>query len=246
MFYFLPGGPMDVVDSLAAIKKCVYEDKLITAKQLLEALAANFEGEKNQGIRRTLLSVPKYGNDNDYVDLIARDFYAMLDRELAQIDGCYGTKYVSAPHTVAINGPMGKVIGALPSGRLAWTALADGNMSPCQGMDKKGPTAVIKSAGKIDYLPMQGSLMNMKFTPTTLKTEDDIKKCLGLIKTYLIDFGGKHIQFNVVDKKTLIDAQEHPEKHKGLVVRVAGYSAFWVELNRMTQNDIIARTEQTF
>jgi pyruvate formate-lyase/glycerol dehydratase family glycyl radical enzyme len=246
MWYFLSAGPMDVVDSLAAIKKCVYEDRLIAPKQLMKALAANFEGDENQSIRRLLLAVPKYGNDEDYVDLIARDFYSMLDRELAKIDGCYGTRYVSAPHTVAVNGPMGKVIGALPSSRLAWTALADGNMSPCQGMDKKGPTAVIRSAGKIDYLPMQGSLLNMKFTPATLKTEDDLKKCLGLVKTYLIDYGGKHIQFNVVDKKTLLDAQEHPENYKSLIVRVAGYSAFWVELNRLTQNDIISRTEQTF
>jgi pyruvate formate-lyase/glycerol dehydratase family glycyl radical enzyme len=245
-WYFLPCGPIDVADSLAAIKKYVYEDQTISPGQLLEALSANFEGERYQKMRRMLLAAPKYGNDEDFVDFIARDIYATLDKEVGQIEAGYGARFVCAPHTVAVHGPMGKVVGALPSGRLAWTALADGNMSPGQGMDKNGPTAIIRSAGKIDYLRMQSSLMNMKFTPATLKTEDDLKKCLDLIKTYLIDYGGKHIQFNVVDKKTLLDAQEHPETHKSLIVRVAGYSAFWVELSRVVQGEIIARAEQTW
>lgn len=245
MWYLLPSGPIDVADSLAAIKKCVYEDKVITKKQLMDALAANFEGEENQKIRRILLAAPKYGNDDDYVDLIARDVYAMLDEELARLDGPYGVKYVDAPHSVSAHGNMGRKTGALPSGRLAWTSLSDGNMSPNQGMDKKGPTAVILSAGKIDQLPMQGSLLNMKFLPSSLKTKEDLKKFLALIKTYLIDSGGKHIQFNVVDRATLLDAQSHPEQYHSLVIRVAGYSALWVELDRVVQDEIIARTEQT-
>ena len=245
-WYFLPCGPIDVADSLAAIKKYVYEDKTITPQQLLATLSADFQGDQPQKIRRMLLAAPKFGNDDDYVDFIARDIYALLDFEVGKIDAGYGVKFVCAPHTVAVHGPMGKVVGALPSGRQAWMALADGNMSPSQGMDRNGPTAVIRSAGKIDYLRMQSSLMNMKFTPATLKTDEDMKKCLDLIRTYLIDYGGKHIQFNVVDKKTLLDAQEHPENYKGLIVRVAGYSAFWVELSRVVQGEIIARAEQTF
>jgi pyruvate formate-lyase/glycerol dehydratase family glycyl radical enzyme len=244
MWYLLPSGPIDVADSLAAIKKCVYEDGTVSKKTLMASLAANFEGEEYQKIRQTLLASPKYGNDDDYVDLIARDVYGMLDEELAQIEGGCGTKYVDAPHSVSTHGAMGRRVGALPSGRLAWISLADGNMSPAQGMDRKGPTAVIKSAGKINQLPMQGSLLNQKFHPSSLKTKEDLKKFLALIKTYLIDLGGKHIQFNIVDRETLLDAQAHPERYLNLVVRVAGYSALWVELDSVVQDEIIARSEQ--
>jgi pyruvate formate-lyase/glycerol dehydratase family glycyl radical enzyme len=246
MWYLLPQGPIDVADSLAAIKKCVYEDKTITKKQLLEALAADFQGDGYQEVHHILLAAPKYGNDDDYVDLIARDVYAMLDHELAQIDGCYGAKYVQAPHSLTGHGAFGRAVGALPSGRRAGVALADGNASPCQGMDKKGITAVIKSAGKLDQLPMQGCLLNQKFHPSALKTKDDLKKFLALIKAYLIDYGGKHIQFNVISRETLLDAQAHPENYRSLVIRVAGYSALWVELDSVMQDEIIARTEQTF
>ena len=210
----------------------------------MDALAANFEGDGHQKVRRILLSAPKYGNDDDYVDLIARDVYKMLDKECAQIEGGYGAKFVCSPHSVFGHGGMGKTTGALPSGRLAWISLADGNMSPSQGMDKKGPTAVIKSAGKIDQVPLQGTLLNQKFSPSSLKTKEDLKKFVDYIKTYLIDYGGKHIQFNVVSRETLLDAQAHPENYKSLVVRVAGYSALWVELEPTLQNEIIARTEQ--
>ena len=142
----------------------------------MDALAANFEGDGHQEVQRILLSVPKYGNDDDYADLIARDVYKLLETEMARLDGPYGTKYVVSPHSVSFHGPMGEKVGALPNGRLAWVSLADGNMSPSQGMDKKGPTAVIKSAGKIDQVPFQGTLFNQKFHPSALKTKDDLKK----------------------------------------------------------------------
>ena len=245
MWYLLPQGPIDVVDSLAAIKKCVYEDKLITKKRLMEALAADFQEDGYQEVHRILLSAPKYGNDDDYVDLIARDVYSMLDIELAQIDGCYGTKYVQSPHSLAGHGAFGRAVGALPSGRRAGVALADGNASPCQGMDKKGITAVLKSAGKLDQLPMQGCLLNQKIHPSALKAKDDFKKFVSLIKTYLIDYGGKHIQFNVISREILLDAKAHPENYRSLVIRVAGYSALWIELDSVIQDEIIARTEQT-
>jgi len=245
MCYLLPSGPIDVADSLAALKKCVYDDGAITKKQLMDALKADFQGEEYQKIRQLLLEAPKYGNDNDYADLIARDVYGMLDEELAQIHGYFGTTYVDAPHSVSSHGAMGRKVGALPSGRPAGVSLADGNMSPCQGMDRKGPTAVIKSAGKIDQLPMQGSLLNQKIHPSALKTREDLIKFLAMIKTYLIDYSGKHIQFNVVDRKVLLDAREHPDRYLDLVVRVAGYSALWVELDSVVQDEIIARTEQT-
>jgi formate C-acetyltransferase len=245
MWYVLPQGPIDVADSLAAIKKCVFEDKTITKQQLMEALANDFEGEQNQTIRRILLSAPKYGNDDDYVDFIARDVYSMLDIELSDIDACYGAKYVQAPHSLTGHGAFGRAVGALPSGRRAWVALADGNASPSQGMDKNGVTAVLKSASKLDQLPMQGCLLNQKLHPSTLKKKDDLIKFISLIKTYLINLEGKHIQFNVVSKETLLEAKAHPEQYKTLVVRVAGYSALWVDLDSVIQDEIIARTEQS-
>ncbi|MDD5702645.1 MAG: pyruvate formate lyase family protein [Dehalococcoidales bacterium] len=244
MWYLLPQGPIDVADSLAAIKKCVYEDKTITKRQLMEALAADFEGEKNQTVRQILLSAPKYGNDDDYVDLIARDVYSMLDIELADINACYGAKYVQAPHSLTGHGAFGRAVGALPSGRRAWVALADGNASPSQGMDKKGVTAVLKSASKLDQLPMQGCLLNQKLHPSTLKSKEDLNKFVSLTKTYLINLKGKHIQFNVISKDILLDAKAHPEQYRTLVIRVAGYSALWVDLDSVIQDEIIARTEQ--
>jgi formate C-acetyltransferase len=130
---------------------------------------------------------------------------------------------------------------ALPSGRLARKSLADGSMSPAQGSDVHGPTAVIQSAGKVDQYPILATLLNIKFQPAVLRTREDLKKLVALVKTYF-DFGGKHVQFNVIDQKTLLDAQIHPELHRNLIVRVAGYSAYFVELDRGVQDEIIKRT----
>jgi pyruvate formate-lyase/glycerol dehydratase family glycyl radical enzyme len=246
MWYVLPQGAIDVADSLAAIKRSVFEEKRITHQQLLEALAADFQGEQNQQIHRLLLSAPKYGNDEEYADMIAREVYSMMDKELGQIEACYGAKYVQSPHSLTGHGLFGMATGALPSGRRAGLALADGNASPAQGMDKNGVTAVLKSAAKLDQIPMQGLLLNQKMHPSTLKTEADLKKFITLIQTYLINYGGKHIQFNVINKETLLDAQAHPANYRSLVIRVAGYSAFWVELDSVMQDEIIARTEQTY
>jgi pyruvate-formate lyase len=138
----------------------------------------------------------------------------------------------------------GRRVGALPSGRPAGYALADGAVSPCQGADFKGPTATINSAGKIDHLPIFGTLFNMKFHPSALATKEDLVKFLGMLRTYFHDYGGKHIQFNVVSRETLEDAQVHPENYKNLVVRVAGYSALWNELDRTLQDEIIGREEK--
>ena len=244
MWYLLPHGPIDVADSLAAIKKCVYEDKRITQNQLLDALAADFKGEKTQETYHALLAAPKYGNDDDYVDLIARDVYSMLDDELSQLSACYGANYVQAPHSFTGHGAFGRATGALPSGRHAGLALADGNASPAQGVDKHGITAVLKSAGKLDQGPMQGCLLNQKLHPSAVKTKQDLQKFMSLIKTYLIDLEGKHIQFNIISKESLIEAREKPDQHRAMVVRVAGYSAFWIELDGIIQDEIIARTEQ--
>jgi pyruvate-formate lyase len=240
--YMLPIGVVDVADSLAAIKKYVYEQKSLSKKELMQSLEANFEGKED--IRQRLLSAPKYGNDDDYVDSIVADIYSWLHEIVSEVDAPYGTKYVLAPHNLSFHGATGRRVGALPSGRLAGVSLADGAVSPCQGADRKGPTAVINSAGKIDHVPIFGTLFNMKFHPSALRTSEDLTKFLALLKTYFDNYGGKHLQFNVIDKETLLDAQAHPERYRDLVVRVSGYSALWVDLDDKIQEEIIARTEQ--
>jgi formate C-acetyltransferase len=241
--YILPVGIIDVADSLAAIKKCVYEEGALTKRELMEALAVNFEGKED--VRRLLLSAPKYGNSSEYVDSIAADSYDWLCRMINGMDACYGSTYECAPHSISFQGPSGRQVGALPSGRPAGLALADGGVSPAQGMDVNGPTATIRSAGRINQVPIFGTLFNMKFHPSALKTREDLSKFLALVKTYLVDLGGEHMQFNVADRKVLLDAQKHPDRYRNLLVRVAGYSALWIELDSQIQAEIIKRTEHT-
>jgi formate C-acetyltransferase len=231
---------IDAADSLTAIKKCVFDDGSIGRQELLDALANNFEGYEE--VRTRLLAAPKYGNDDDYADQIAADLYRSWQKMIRDLDAGYGTKYLPCAYSVGGHVPAGKKTGALPDGRLAGTALADGSVSPCQGSDVNGPTAVINSCLKIDQSLLVATLLNMKFQPSTLKTKEDKIKLLSLIKTYFNE-GGKHIQINTVERKTLEDAQVHPQSHRNLLVRVAGYSAFFVELSHGMQDEIIERTD---
>jgi pyruvate-formate lyase len=233
-----------MVDSLSSIKKVIFEERFLTKNDMMNALAANFEAYEDE--RKLLMSAPKYGNDNDYVDSILVDMYEFLVEMCGRVDACYGAKYVVAPHSINLQGECGKRVGALPNGRLAGYALADGGVSPCQGADLHGPTAVINSAGKVNHVPIYGTLFNMKFNPSALVTLEDIQKFVAMIRTYFDGYTGKHIQFNVVSKKTLLDAQARPEEYRNLIVRVAGYSAFWIELERVLQDEIIARMEKTW
>jgi pyruvate formate-lyase/glycerol dehydratase family glycyl radical enzyme len=235
-----PVGVIDSADSLAAIKKSVFDEKRLSQRELMDALAANFEGKKN--IQRLLLSAPKYGNDDEYVDTIAGDIYAWMGELIAKIDAPYGRKWTLGPYSVTTHSAFGKRIGARPNGQLAGLALADGSASPCQGADRNGPTALINSAGALKQTPLFCTLLNMKFHPSALKTREDLAKLYSLIRVYF-DCGGKHVQFNVVDKKSLVAAQENPDLHRDLVVRVAGFSAYFTELARHLQDDIISRTE---
>ena len=240
----VPVGAVNVIDSLGAIRKLVFDDKKITMKQLKEALARNFEG--NEEIRKMCLQAPKYGNDDSYVDSIATDLYKFIIDEEA--------KYKTAQRPVGgkikgVGGASissmwagGAITGATPDGRLAGTTLADGTVSPSQGKDTHGPTALFKSALKIDQAMCSSALLNMKLHDSTLKTTEDLKKLGMLIGTYS-DMGGKWVQFNVVGKEKLLEAQKTPENHKDLVVRVAGYSAYFVEIGKGVQDDIIRRTE---
>ena len=237
-----PVGMIDAADSLAAIKKCVFEDGAVGKQELLDAMALNFKGK--EPLRKLLTKAPKYGNDDDFADRIAVELYGWWWKMVSEIDGPYGVKQLPAPYSISVHGAAGKRVGALPSGRLAGQPLADGSVSPCQGVDVNGPTAVINSAGKIDQVPLFGTLLNMKFHPSAMKTDEDLKKIVTLIKTYF-DYGGKHAQFNVVDSKTLKEAQREPERHRNLMVRVAGYSAYFTELSSNVQDEIIMRTEFT-
>lgn len=236
----LPVGMINVADSLAAIKKLVFEEKKITMEQLKKAVQANWEGYEE--LRRMCLEAPKYGNDDDYADLIAKDLYRFLAKTITKFDYTLGGKHQPGGISISSMWAGGAITGATPDGRYAGEVLADGSMSPMRGRDTNGPTAIIKSASKIDQALYASTLLNMKFHPSTLGNTEDLKKLATLIKTYF-SLGGKHVQFNVVNREILLEAQKQPENYYDLVVRVAGYSAYFVQLGKRVQDEIIARTE---
>jgi len=237
-----PVGMINVIDSLAAVKKIVFDDKKVSQKELFEVLKTNWEGARGQEIRRLFLAAPKYGNNDDYVDSIARDVYHYFAKTAPEFKTYIGGTHKPTGVSISAQWPGGALTGATPDGRCAGVCLADGTVSAMRGMDTHGPTAVILSASKIDQVPYQASLMNMKFHPSSLKTAEDLRKLSFLIRTYL-SRNGKHIQFNVVNKEILVQAQKEPETHKDLIVRIAGYSAYFVQLGEPMQNEIIGRTE---
>lgn len=242
-------GLINVADSLAAIKKLIFDEKRISAEQLMAALDANWDGYDE--IKKMCLAAPKYGNNDDYVDLIAAELYKDFSDCCHNMESVRGktqtlrkrTYFIPDGFSVAVQWPAGRITGATPDGRIAGECLADGSMSAMRGRDVKGPTALIQSAGKINQLSWGCTLMNGKFHPDSLKNVEDTRKFIALIKTYLIDLGGKHIQFNIASRETLLDAQSHPYEHRDLIVRVAGYSAYFVQLSKAVQDEIIGRTE---
>jgi formate C-acetyltransferase/4-hydroxyphenylacetate decarboxylase large subunit len=233
-------GLVNVANSLAAMKHCSFEKKYFTMKGLREALKANFEGKEE--IHRHCLEAPKFGNDIESVDEIAADLYKFVAEESLKIMGPFGEPVSPSAYSIAVHPLYGKVTGALPDGRKAGVALADGAVSAFPGTDMSGPTALIRSATKVDALPYKSVQLNMKFHPTALKGAKGSQALLSLVKTFF-DLGGYFIQFNVVDSKMLRDAQRNPEKHRNLLVRVAGFTAYWVELSKGVQDEIIRRTE---
>ena len=245
-------GIANMADSLAAIKKLVFDEKKITQQQLWDALVDDFQSEESQRIQRMLIEeAPKYGNDNDKVDQLVVDAYASYIDEMKKYPN---TRYGRGPiggiryaGTSSISANVGQGFGtmATPDGRHAHTPLAEG-CSPAHSCDKSGPTAVFKSVSKLPTHEITGGvLLNQKVTPQMLSTEENKQKLEMLMKTFFNRLEGYHVQYNVVSKETLIDAQKHPEKHKDLIVRVAGYSAFFNVLSKATQDDIIGRTEQS-
>jgi formate C-acetyltransferase len=237
-----PVGMINVIDSLAAVKKLVFEEKKVTKKELKHALASNWEGDVYQEMRKGFLAAPKYGNNDDYVDTIAKELYKLWADTTVTFETCLGGKHKPTGVSISAQWPGGQLTGATPDGRYAGECLADGTVSAMRGMDTHGPTAVINSASKIDQIPYQAALMNMKFHPSSLKTKEDLRKLSILIRTYF-SMNGKHLQFNVVNKETLLEAQVIPEIHKDLIVRIAGYSAQFIQLGKPMQDEIIGRTE---
>ena len=234
-------GTADVGDSLMAIKQMVFDEKAITMQELLENLKKNFEG--NEPLRQRLINhVPKYGNDIDEVDhmvAMVGDMYCDTVKKNRTIRGGH---FRPGLFCLSSNTPLGKQVCALPSGRLAETPLGDGGISPKHSMDKCGPTAAAKSVAKLHHQnAINGVNYNLKFMPTILRTHDERKKLVDFIRTYF-SLGGMHVQFNILTREKLLDAQMNPEKHRNLVVRVAGYSAFFVELDKDIQDEIISRT----
>jgi pyruvate formate-lyase/glycerol dehydratase family glycyl radical enzyme len=237
----LDSGVQNMADSLTAIKKLVFEEKKITMAEILDALAADFEGKDK--IYRMLTSSPCYGNDDDRADEVFNALSWDTGVKTIQHRDFMGSPIVLLRGGATQHYWGGQYIGALPDGRKAYVPLADGILSPTQGRDTKGPTAVLLSATKMNHLEhAEHSLHNMKIMPSTVRSREGIKKFLSLIRTYF-DRGGWHLQFNMISRQTLLEAQQNPEQYRDLVVRVAGYSAFFVDLSREVQDDIIKRTE---
>ncbi len=245
-------GIANMADSLAAIKKLVFDEQKITKQQLWEALVDNFESEESQRIQTMLIEdAPKYGNDDDEVDQLVVEAYESYIDEMKKYPntrcgrGPIGGIRYAGTSSISANVGQGSGTMATPDGRKAHTPLAEG-CSPSHSQDKHGPTAVFKTVSKLPTHEITGGvLLNQKVTPQMLASEENKQKLKMMIRTFFNRLKGYHVQYNVVSKETLIDAQIHPEKHKDLIVRVAGYSAFFNILSKATQDDIIGRTEQT-
>ena len=230
-----------ITDSLSAIKSHVYDKKDLDMPRLMEALHANFEGYED--VRHLLLNEsPKYGNDDDYADHIMREIFQYYRACVTGRPNMRGGQYRVNMLPTTCHVYFGEVMEASPDGRLAHKPVSEG-ISPVQGSDTNGPTAVIRSAAKMDHISTGGTLLNQKLTPSSVAGEKGLNHMADLIRAYF-NLDGHHIQFNVIDRKVLLEAQKHPEEYKDLIVRVAGYSDHFRNLSRALQDEIIDRTEQ--
>lgn len=236
-------GLANAIDSIVAVKKFIYEDKSITKEELKKALETNFEG--NEVLRQKLLNkAPKFGNDIPEVDEIGRKIVARMRNFIDQYRDSRGGRYTYDIESQSMNVSQGKCVGATPDGRKAFTALAD-NASPVMGRDVNGPTATVLSVAHLDQMNTNdGALFNLRFDPRTITGEKGKNVIGGVIKTYFNNMG-EHIQINVVSDETLRAAQKHPEDYRDLLVRVAGYLAYFTELDKSVQDNIIARTSHS-
>ncbi|MFA7425306.1 MAG: pyruvate formate lyase family protein, partial [Desulfosarcinaceae bacterium] len=240
--YFECIGYGTVIDSLSAIKRLVFEEKKLTMAQLIQAMEANFDGYED--VRHFLMNVPCYGNNTPYADEIGK----AIDRAAVQFAHKYSRelgvhldlRYV--PFTSHV--PFGRVVSATPNGRKAWSPLSDGS-SASHGADNNGPTAILLSnfnTKNYDYRERAARLLNIKLSPKTVAGEEGTAKLVSFLRTFC-DLKLWHIQFNIINRETLLAAQKDPEKYRGLIVRIAGYSAYFVDLSPELQDDLIRRTE---
>lgn len=236
-------GIANLSDSLHALKGLVFEQQRLSFDELLAVLKANFATPEGEKVRARLINrFEKYGNDIDDVDNISAELLRHYCKEVEKYRNPRGGQFTPGSYTVSAHVPLGAVVGATPDGRFAGEQLADGGLSPMLGQDMQGPTAVLKSVSKLDnYLLSNGTLLNVKFTPATLEGDAGLQKLADFLRAFT-QLKLQHIQFNVVNAETLREAQQRPKDFAGLVVRVAGYSAFFVELSKEIQDDIIRRT----
>ncbi|MBT1804462.1 formate C-acetyltransferase [Enterobacter hormaechei subsp. xiangfangensis] len=236
-------GIANLSDSLNALKGLVFEQHRLSFDELLAVLKANFATPEGEKVRARLINrFEKYGNDIDDVDNISAELLRHYCKEVEKYRNPRGGQFTPGSYTVSAHVPLGAVVGATPDGRFAGEQLADGGLSPMLGQDMQGPTAVLKSVSKLDnYLLSNGTLLNVKFTPATLEGDAGLQKLADFLRAFT-QLKLQHIQFNVVNAETLREAQQRPQDFAGLVVRVAGYSAFFVELSKEIQDDIIRRT----
>lgn len=233
-------GLASVADSIAAVRELCFDTKEVSADDLIGALKNNFSNMSQ--IKEKCLNAPKFGNDIDYVDLIARDVSHAFCSQVVSYPCMRGGFYIPELHSVSTHVYFGEVTGATPDGRVEGIAFSDG-ASPVGGRDRNGPTAAVRSMTKIDHVEvLQGVLFNQKFSPSLMNSRESVGLLADYIRTWC-ELGGHHIQFNIVSSADLKKAQEKPDEYRDLIVRVAGYSAYFAELNRNTQNEIITRTE---
>jgi 4-hydroxyphenylacetate decarboxylase large subunit len=255
-------GTITMVNSLVALKKLVYEDKKYTLDEMRDAIKNNFgfktakevgsfslmeqvkrpEGAKYDEIHHDCLMAPKYGNDDPYADSVLKNYEDWICEEAHHYESTYGKKMYVCQISVSTHGVQGSVTLATPDGRLAGTTYADGSMSAYPGTDRNGPYALFNSATCWDHSCSQNSQMNLKIHPTAIAGKEGAQKLVDLTRAYM-DRGAFHIQYNVVDSKVLKDAQKHPENYRDLLVRVAGFTQYWVELGKPIQDEVISRTE---
>lgn len=240
-FALSAAGAPNVGDSLAAIRKWVFEEKKLTMARLAEALAADFEGFED--VQALLLRAPKFGNGDPYVDELVNDVLTLVSDEVAKTPGWGGAASTLAAAAVTANVGLGMVLGATPDGRRAGEPISEGGISPSQGRNTVGITATMSSVAGLDHTRLRhGEVLNLRLSPAAVAGDDKLRKFASLIRAY-VESGGYLVQFNIVSTETLRAAQAHPEDYRDLVVRVATYAAYFVELGPELQNDIIARLE---
>jgi formate C-acetyltransferase len=233
----------NVADSLTAIKKFVFEEKSVSMKQLLDAVENNFEG--NEVLRQKLMTrAPHYGNDDEYADGMAQRVVGVITDECSHHKSYFGGPFYPGYGSVSSHGPFGSVVGAFPDGRKVGAPLTDG-IGPVHNQDQHGPTALLKSVGKMGHVDLSGgSILNIKFSPKVVEGEKGLANFISLLKSF-VQLKVWHCQFNIINAETLRDAQRHPENYRDLLIRVAGYSSFFTGLPKELQDDIIDRTEHS-